>query len=131
MGKCANFCKPKTKNKEKCTRLRVRCLQSSCGRNQLNYIVFDRLNKMALCFHALVMCTPPIFSENGKLAFRHRGTASHMCKTGQTRSFTPKKRVPSGSKSRCSPRRHCCENRPGLGVKCHYYSLLTGLSSIP
>ena len=24
----------------------------------------------------------------------------------------------------------CCENRPGLGVKCHYYSLLTGLSSI-
>ena len=26
--------------------------------------------------------------------------------------------------------RLCCENRPGLGVKCHYYSLLTGLSSI-
>ena len=24
----------------------------------------------------------------------------------------------------------CCEKRPGLGVKCHYYSLLTGLSSI-
>ena len=41
-----------------------------------------------------------------------------------------KKQVPSGSKSRCSPRRHCCDNRPGLGVKCHYYSLLTGLSSI-
>ena len=26
--------------------------------------------------------------------------------------------------------KNCCENRPGLGVKCHYYSLLTGLSSI-
>ena len=25
---------------------------------------------------------------------------------------------------------YCCENGPGLGVKCHYYSLLTGLSSI-
>ena len=36
------------------------------------------------------MCTRTFFSENGKLAFRHRGTASHMCKTGQTRSFTPK-----------------------------------------
>ena len=24
----------------------------------------------------------------------------------------------------------CCEKRPGLVVKCHYYSLLTGLSSI-
>ena len=107
----------KKKLKEKCTRLRVRCLQSSCGRNQLNYIVSDWLNKMALCFPALAMCTRPIFSENGKLAFRHRGTASHMCKTGQTRSFTPKKRVPSGSKNRCSPRCHYCENWPGLGVK--------------
>ena len=79
----------KIKNKEKCIRLRVRCLRSSCGRNQLNYIVSDWLNKMALCFHALAMCTRPIFSENGKLAFRHRETAFHMyLVTGQTRSFT-------------------------------------------
>ena len=99
----------------------------------MNYIVSDWLNKMALCFHALAMCTRPIFSENGKLAFRHRGTASHMCKIGQTRSFTPKNRFQVVLKAvvhRCSPRRHCCENWPGLGVKCHFYSLLTGLSSI-
>ena len=77
---------------KKCTRLRVRRLLKKSGLNQMNYIVSDWLNKMALCFHALAMCTRPIFSENGKLAFRHRGTASHMCKTGQTRSFTPKNR---------------------------------------
>ena len=69
----------------------MRCLQSSCGRNQLNYMVSGWLNKMALCFHALAMCTRPI---SLKMANKRSGTEglhrSHMCKTGQTRSSTPK-----------------------------------------
>ena len=133
----------------------MRCLQSSCGRN---YMVSGWLNKMALCFMRSP-CARDLFSlkmankrsgteglhltcvKLAKLVHSHHKMGSkwfykqcsllcctcykHTCMFNAINLCYVMLCI-----SRCSPRRHCCENWPGLGVKCHYYSLLTGLSSI-
>ena len=100
------------KKYEKYTRLRVRCPQSSCGRDQMNHYW---LNKMAPFACARAMCTRPIFFENGKFAFRHRGTAFPMYLTGQYCLFLSKNGVQVVLQAVIYLRRHYCANGPGLG----------------
>ena len=61
-------------NQKKCTRLRVRCLQSSWGRNQLIYIVSDWLNKMALfsCARHVHATSPSIIGTGNSVPLNRK-----------------------------------------------------------